>query len=302
MKYIVYKTTCSVNNKIYIGVHGTEDPDIFDGYIGDGISSYFQYYIKHPKWPFHFAVAKYGFENFTRETLFIYDSEEDAYNKESELVNIEFISKDNNYNVALGGQYIKKLSAPIYQFSLDGKFIQKFDNAKEAGNSTGINPSTIRYSAREKVARLGYLWSWNEDINPEEYYIKSYKVYYIYDLDGFYVTCFDNVSDCANFLMQKDYANISRALKCGYKVNGYFVTDQKLDYIRIQVTKNNGQLNRYSTNGDYLDSFDTAAEAKKKLNLKLANLSAAIKKRGLCNGYYWTRTDKPEKHINVKKK
>ena len=49
MKYIVYKTTCSVNNKIYIGVHCTEDPDIFDGYIGDGISSYFQYYIKHPK-------------------------------------------------------------------------------------------------------------------------------------------------------------------------------------------------------------------------------------------------------------
>lgn len=49
MKYIVYKTTCLVNNKIYIGVHGTENPEIFDGYIGDGISSYFTYYIKHPK-------------------------------------------------------------------------------------------------------------------------------------------------------------------------------------------------------------------------------------------------------------
>lgn len=23
MKYIVYKTTCKINNKIYIGVHGT---------------------------------------------------------------------------------------------------------------------------------------------------------------------------------------------------------------------------------------------------------------------------------------
>ena len=302
MKYIVYKTTCSVNGKIYIGVHSTEDPNVFDGYIGDGIASYFQHYIKYPKWPFHFAVAKYGLENFIRETLFIYDSEEEAYNKEAELVNSEFIAKEDNYNIAIGGQYIKKIGAPIYQFSLDGELIASFKNAKEASSSTGINESTIRYSAREKVARVGYLWSWNENIDPKEYYIKSYKVYYIYDLDGFYVTCFDNVSDCAEFLMQKDYSNISRALKCGYKVNGYFVTDQKLDYIKVQVTKNNGKLNRYSINGDYIDSFDTTAEAKSKLNLKLANLSAAIKKGGMCNGYYWTRSDNPPEHINVKKK
>lgn len=32
MKYIVYKTTCLKNNKIYIGQHKTEDPEIFDNY------------------------------------------------------------------------------------------------------------------------------------------------------------------------------------------------------------------------------------------------------------------------------
>ena len=34
MKYIVYCTTNLVNNKTYIGVHQTENPDKFDGYIG----------------------------------------------------------------------------------------------------------------------------------------------------------------------------------------------------------------------------------------------------------------------------
>lgn len=31
MKYIVYQTICLANNKIYVGVHGTES-DEFDGY------------------------------------------------------------------------------------------------------------------------------------------------------------------------------------------------------------------------------------------------------------------------------
>ncbi|MGN0966101.1 MAG: hypothetical protein ACI4OP_00695 [Candidatus Coprovivens sp.] len=38
MKYIVYLTENIVNNKIYVGVHKTENPDIFDGYYGEGVS------------------------------------------------------------------------------------------------------------------------------------------------------------------------------------------------------------------------------------------------------------------------
>ena len=41
MKYIVYltknlKSCINGNYRIYIGVHKTEDPSIFDGYLGDG--------------------------------------------------------------------------------------------------------------------------------------------------------------------------------------------------------------------------------------------------------------------------
>nr|DAM35509.1 MAG TPA: GIY-YIG nuclease superfamily protein [Bacteriophage sp.] len=34
LKWIVYCTTCTINNKIYIGVHKTVNPEVFDGYLG----------------------------------------------------------------------------------------------------------------------------------------------------------------------------------------------------------------------------------------------------------------------------
>jgi len=39
-KTIVYLTVNTVNKKIYIGIHDTENPDKFDGYIGNGINIY----------------------------------------------------------------------------------------------------------------------------------------------------------------------------------------------------------------------------------------------------------------------
>lgn len=37
MIWIVYRTTCKINEKFYIGVHKTETDEIFDGYYGNGI-------------------------------------------------------------------------------------------------------------------------------------------------------------------------------------------------------------------------------------------------------------------------
>lgn len=62
MKYIVYKTTCLVNDKIYVGVHQTHDPNKFDGYLGRGFYKNHTKYLKNPEAPFHYALIKYGVE------------------------------------------------------------------------------------------------------------------------------------------------------------------------------------------------------------------------------------------------
>jgi group I intron endonuclease len=87
-QHIIYQTTNIVNNKIYIGVHSTNDLD--DGYIGSGTT-------------FSYAVKKHGKENFFREVLYFFDTRQQAEDKEAELVTESFIARQDNYNIKTGG-------------------------------------------------------------------------------------------------------------------------------------------------------------------------------------------------------
>jgi hypothetical protein len=136
MKYIVYQTVCKVNNKIYIGVHGTTNPEIFDGYIGNGISIYKPSTYMNPKTPFQYAIKKYGIKSFIRTTLKIFENEVDAYDLERWLVDEQFLKREDTYNLILGGQSEVKNANPkkkIYMYDLDGNFEMEFDGVNEAG-------------------------------------------------------------------------------------------------------------------------------------------------------------------------
>lgn len=119
MIWIVYRTTCKINGKFYIGVHKTETDEIFDGYYGNGIQiPKHTYSITHPKYPFHFAFKKYGQDQFYRETLAKFDNPIDAYKYEAKLVTPEVINKGNTYNVTAGGGRTHPTKGKVYQYSL----------------------------------------------------------------------------------------------------------------------------------------------------------------------------------------
>lgn len=85
MFFTIYKITNNINNKYYIGKHKTKN--INDNYMGSGIL------IKR-------AIKKYGIENFNKEILYVFQTEEEMNIKEKELV----VVSEETYNMCEGGK------------------------------------------------------------------------------------------------------------------------------------------------------------------------------------------------------
>ena len=131
-KYIVYQTTNKINNKIYIGVHCTNNPDGFDGYIGCGVRITQPCTYMNPKTPFQYAVKKYGTGAFIRTTLAKFDTKEEAYELESKIVNKEFLQREDVYNLVEGGEFHITRQTKIYMYDLEGNFEMEFNGVNEA--------------------------------------------------------------------------------------------------------------------------------------------------------------------------
>lgn len=167
MKYIVYVTTCSVNNKIYVGVHGTTDPEVFDGYIGCGINIYRNNLKYQPQTPFRNAVIKYGFTAFHRYTLKIFDDASEAYKLEALIVNETFIKRSDTYNLALGGHSTQHANPKkrVYMYDLDGNFEMEFSGVNEAGrwlNPTSKGAGHLPRAIKEGHQYLGHQFSYEK--------------------------------------------------------------------------------------------------------------------------------------------
>ncbi len=86
--HIVYKTTCTITNHYYFGVHSTNN--IEDGYIGSGIK--FLNYVK-----------KYGRDCFVRSVLQLCPTRAAAFKFEKELLTEELLQDPMCLNLIEGG-------------------------------------------------------------------------------------------------------------------------------------------------------------------------------------------------------
>ena len=86
--YLIYQITNTVNNKIYIGKHITENVD--DDYFGSGKL------IRK-------AINKYGLDKFVKMILFELQNEEEMNILEKMVVTQDFCDREDTYNINVGG-------------------------------------------------------------------------------------------------------------------------------------------------------------------------------------------------------
>lgn len=252
MYHFVYKITNILNKKFYIGKHSTENLD--DGYMGSGVV------IRN-------AIKKYGKENFTKEIIKFFDSDQTAYEFEYEIT--EGIEKDkNSYNQRRGGVGIQKGTVMseetkekmrnkvitqktkdkisdghkkiIYQYSLKGEFLNKYNSANDAAEFVGKKDAThITRTARGiQYTAFKFIWSYvNDDItiknviknikeSKEKIKNSNKKPVYQFTLSGEYIRKFDSGKEAGEFY-NRNGSYISYSIKNNKKVFGYFWSHKK---------------------------------------------------------------------------
>lgn len=142
---------------------------------------------------------------------------------------------------------------PVYQFTLDRKFIKRWNSCSEAALfvSNGKNASAL-HSALNGVCSqsYGYLWSYT-DVPPEKYKTrieKFGKKVNKYDLDFNYIETFDSAIEASLSVGSKCYQSISGCCKGK--------TFQSFGYIWRYVGENDDNPYLYYEKMGYMQSVD----------------------------------------------
>lgn len=178
--HYIYKTTCNVTGRWYIGMHSTHNLD--DGYMGSGLR-------------LRRSIRKYGVDNHTKEILEYSNSREDLVLREIAIVNEDLLLDDLCMNLKCGGtggfsseEHMMKCSkagndALKHKLKNDNELLNKFskiasDNLRKAHSSGKIKYKT-RYGVttsdetKEKISnskkgtgvgelnsQYGTKWAW----------------------------------------------------------------------------------------------------------------------------------------------
>lgn len=290
MKYIVYKTTNLINNFIYIGVHKTANPEVFDHYLGCGVyDNKSNTYLK-AKTCFQQAVAQFGPKNFYREVLAAFTTPEEAYALEGLLVNKDFLARNDVYNTMLGGNINYALGRKVYQYDLEGNYITEYNSCADASRELKCDDSVISHSIIYRFQVKGFCFDYEKksklDMSLYNFHIPIQVHRYL--KSGQYDKTYTSLN-AAEVDTDASTSYIQKAATLGYLVkDSYYFSFYKFDSYDKARSYHilHRSVYKYDQNGNYKTSYDTQEQAEKEN--PGCNITNSIKLRCPdCNGNYW---------------
>lgn len=178
-------------------------------------------------------------------------------------------------------------SKVVYQYSVDGTFIRKWDSIKAVEKELGYPNNGISTCCKGKARQAyGYIWRHEYTDTVESIKLGQGITVYQYSLDGNFIKEWDSLAEIENTL---GFAatNISVCCKGGQSTSyGYIWSFDKYDKVTpIQEI----YYHQYDLDGNYIQSFKTEKEACEKLGYKRLQIAEVCKgRRSTTGGYMWS--------------
>lgn len=278
LNYCVYAHVNKQNGEVYVGITN----NIGRRWRNDGIE-----YCSSTK--FYDAIKEFTWEEFDHIVLIDGITKSIASIIECELIKKYNLIKDG-YNSHSGTWSVGSpdIPRPVFQYTLDGDFIRKWDDIHDAIIKYGLG--IYENLSGKSHSSYDYQWSWSYT-NKMQPYEKTYdfvsvkypnKEITAYNLDGTIHKIFQSY-DCLDDIYNKRVVKILcdgerkyvyEGLIWGYSDNitTEFVNDlinkhfQEINENKRSVYKY--KINQYDLDGNYINSYGNAYEAGVALNCK----------------------------------
>lgn len=169
------------------------------------------------------------------------------------------------------------------------EYIKTYNSIKEASEDIGINYGTIQTACQYKgtiITNKQYRFVYDdEEIDIKNIKIKEEKEIEQYDLNGKYITTWDDISEIVGF----NKNNVRECCKGHVKTAGKYIwkygNDKKLkienldEYLKIYKQSKSKKVIQYTLNDNYIVTWESASIAAKKLGHNSGNNI-----RRCCNG------------------
>ena len=322
--YCVYQHI-SPTNKSYFGIHNSNN---VNKRWANGLG-----YRTQPV--FFRAIIKYGWDNFKDVVLYENLSEEEAKNKEKELIakyktNCSIPGNKNGYNMTDGGdscpsiyfredenykrtmdeKVYSKIRKPVNMYDVNGNFIKKFNSITEAGNEMGCGKQEISKCTKGKRSNVhGYIFKYadnSEQIDNEKIKMAKRKVNQ-FSFNGDFICSHESCTEASRYVNFGSAKGASIIAKCAKgeraSYRGYLWSYNDNPYInnKRRMTRNT-PVDMYSLDGQFMKHFDCILDAKRYIKPETKSVSQIVKccknEAKSAYGYKWCYTNEMENSMS----
>lgn len=181
---------------------------------------------------------------------------------------------------------------PVYQYSLNGKYIKSWESGKQVERELGFYATNIYLCCNGgQISAYGFLWSYDK-----KDYIEGLEQleFNQYDLDGKYIKTFNNVQKASEELGYKslDIHGVCRGKR--RQAGGFLWSYEKKDRIepvkekRMKNNANSKKVYQYTLQGKFVQEWISVSEVERELGYSKSMIADCCNgKRSSACGFQW---------------